>query len=109
MSIHKNTEFLIVCLYPSNTTTIGCDLYYPCGFYPYAEVGFFSFDEFSQNTIVASLYGFSLSVTGIVYNKLVINLMWTQACKFNINSNKFSVFLPKRPLYLHFFARAGVA
>ena len=59
---------------------------------------------------MAALYGFSLSVTGIVYNKLVINLMRTQARKFNIKSNKFSVcsFL-KQLLYLLLFARAGVA
>jgi len=46
MSMHKNTEFLTVCLYPSNSTTIGCDWYYPCGFYPYAEVGFFHLMSF---------------------------------------------------------------
>ena len=73
-------------------------------------LGFLSCDGFSQSTIVAAVYGFSQSVTGIVYHKLVINLMWTQAPKFNIKSNKFSVcsFL-KQHLYLHFFARAGVA
>jgi len=38
MSIHRNTEFLIVCLYPSNSTTIGCDWYYPYGFCPYVEM-----------------------------------------------------------------------
>ena len=68
MSIYKNTYFRIVCLYPSNSTTIGCDWYYPYGFYPYAEVlvRVFSFDEFSQKMIVASLYGFSLSDAGSV-------------------------------------------
>jgi hypothetical protein len=79
MSIHKNTEFLIVCLYPGNSTTIGCDWEYQYGFYQHAEVLVGGFPrEFSKSTIAAAVHGFFLSVTGIVYNKLVIivNLMW---------------------------------
>jgi hypothetical protein len=79
MSIHKNTEFLIVCLYTLATTLqsavigiIGMDFtsMRRCllGFFP---------REFSQSTIAAAVHGFSMSVTGIACNKLVINLMWT--------------------------------
>jgi hypothetical protein len=35
--------------------------------------GLFPCDEFSQNTIVAAVYGFFLGVTGIVYNKLDVD------------------------------------
>jgi hypothetical protein len=46
--------------------------------------------------------GFSLSVTGIVYNKPVINLMWTQAHKLISKVTYFCVFFPKTSLFTLF-------